>query len=87
VKKSLLATPAGIDHDYNFLTGIERGLDKAERQLQGKGLGTVPDSRRDTKGRQTSDQHFAVAGVAVIRAPKGLSRQKDNKTHQNKKQK
>jgi hypothetical protein len=72
VKKSQLATPAGIDHDYNFLTSIERGLEKA---------------RRAAKGRQASDQHFAVAGVAVIRAPKGLSRQKDNKTHQNKKQK
>jgi len=87
VKKSQLATPAGIDHDYNFLTGIERGLDKAEKQLQVQGLGSNPDPRRDAKGRQPTDHHFAVAGVTVIRAPKGLSRQKENKTHHNKKQK
>ncbi|KAF2447829.1 hypothetical protein P171DRAFT_429430 [Karstenula rhodostoma CBS 690.94] len=87
VKKSQLATPAGIDHDYNFLTGIERGLEKADRQLEGQGLGSRPDPRRDGKGRLPSDQHFAEAGVTVIRAPKGLSRQKDNKTHRSKKQK
>ncbi|KAJ4354415.1 Box C/D snoRNA accumulation [Didymosphaeria variabile] len=84
VKKSQLATPAGIDHDYNFLTGIERGLEKAEKQLEDPGLGSNPDPRRDAKGRQPTDQHFAGAGVTVIRAPKGLSRQKDNKTHKNK---
>ncbi|PSN59788.1 hypothetical protein BS50DRAFT_614455 [Corynespora cassiicola Philippines] len=56
VKKSQLATPAGIDHDFNFLTGVERGLEKAEHT------------------------HYAAAGVEVIRAPKGLSRQKENKT-------
>ncbi|KAL1599751.1 Box C/D snoRNA accumulation [Paraconiothyrium brasiliense] len=84
VKKSQLATPAGIDHDYNFLTGIERGLEKAEKQLEDKGLGSHPDPRRDAKGRQPTDQYFAGAGVTVIRAPKGLSRQKENKTHKNK---
>lgn len=87
MKKSQLSTPAGIDHDYNFLTGIERGLDKAERQLESKGVGSLPDPRRDAKGRQPTDQHYAVAGVTVIRAPKGMSRQKENKTHHNKKQK
>ncbi|KAK7193798.1 hypothetical protein DPSP01_011852 [Paraphaeosphaeria sporulosa] len=87
VKKSQLATPAGIDHDYNFLTGIERGLEKAEKQLQGQGLGSRPDPRRHGQGRLASDEHFAEAGVTVIRAPKGLSRQKDNKSHRNKKQK
>ncbi|KAF9740876.1 hypothetical protein PMIN06_012834 [Paraphaeosphaeria minitans] len=87
VKKSQLATPAGIDHDYNFLTGIERGLQKAEKQLEGQGLGSRPDPRRNGHGRPASDEHFAEAGVTVIRAPKGLSRQKDNKSHRNKKQK
>jgi hypothetical protein len=28
-----LATPAGIDRDYNFLVGIERGIERAEREV------------------------------------------------------
>ena len=84
VKKSQLATPAGIDHDYNFLTGIERGLEKAEKQLEDTDLGSRSDPRRNGKGRLLTNQHFADAGVTVIRAPKGLSRQKENKSRQNK---
>ncbi|TQV91191.1 HIT zinc finger protein [Cordyceps javanica] len=30
---SRLRTPAGVDHDYNFLHGIERSLERAERVL------------------------------------------------------
>ncbi|KAI1352760.1 hypothetical protein F5Y01DRAFT_278595 [Xylaria sp. FL0043] len=30
-----LKTDAGIDHDYNFLTGIERSVERAERILRG----------------------------------------------------
>lgn len=86
MKKSQLATPAGIDHDYNFLTGIERGLEKAEKQLEATELGRSPDPRGNGGGRLPTDQHFADAGVSVIRAPKGLSRQKENKTRRNKKQ-
>lgn len=84
MKKSQLATPAGIDHDFNFLTSIERGLEKAERQVQTHSAGSPSDPRHDANIRQPSDQHFAMAGVTVIRAPKGLSRQKENKTHRNK---
>lgn len=84
MKKSELATPAGIDHDYNFLTSIERGLEKAERQVQNHSTGNLSDPRHDANARQPSHQHFAMAEVTVIRAPQGLSRQKENKTHRNK---
>ncbi|KAF2638015.1 HIT finger domain-containing protein [Massarina eburnea CBS 473.64] len=76
VKKSQLETPAGIDHDFNFLTGIERGLEKAARSVEGTSSGTASDLRH----RRPVDQRLAATGVTVIRAPKGLSRQKDNKT-------
>lgn len=33
---SKLRTPAGIDHDYNFLHGIERSVESAERLLIGE---------------------------------------------------
>lgn len=73
-------TPAGIDHDFNFLTGVERGLEKAEREVNDRlGLGPASDLRAKPRNF-LSDSHYAAAGVEVIRAPKGLSRQKENKT-------
>ncbi|KAL6891599.1 hypothetical protein HDV57DRAFT_485794 [Trichoderma longibrachiatum] len=39
VAKSKLATPAGIDHDYNFLHGIEIASERAERVfVENKGI-------------------------------------------------
>ena len=82
-----MATPAGIDHDFNFITGIERELDKAERHVNDRGLGAAPEpqyKRRQLKGH-LSDHDFAAAGVNVVRAPKGLSRQRENKSHRSSK--
>jgi hypothetical protein len=86
VKKSQLVTPAGIDHDFNFLTGIERDIEKAEQGLAEK---TVVDSstshswsqHKSSQKGQVNYQQLEAAGVKVIRAPKGLSRQKENKSH------
>ncbi|KAF2691024.1 hypothetical protein K458DRAFT_438734 [Lentithecium fluviatile CBS 122367] len=83
VKKSQLATPAGIDHDFNYLTSVERELERADRHVEGRDSGNA--SALQKKGRNITDRHFADAGVTVIRAPKGLSRQKVNKTHPGKK--
>ncbi|KAH7155047.1 hypothetical protein B0J13DRAFT_544605 [Dactylonectria estremocensis] len=33
VRSSKLRTPAGIDHDYNFLHGIEMSVERSEKQL------------------------------------------------------
>lgn len=75
-------TPAGVDHDFNFLTGIERDIQKAEKGL------TENDDRASTKPRgfsnhkgQVNYHQLEAAGVKVIRAPKGMSRQKENKSH------
>jgi hypothetical protein len=77
-------TPAGIDHDFNFLTGIERDIEKAEKGLnEGQDVG-IEGSRswsQSQSQKQTNYQHLEAAGVKVIRAPKGLSRQKENKSH------
>ncbi|KAL2213833.1 hypothetical protein CC79DRAFT_1391737 [Sarocladium strictum] len=35
VRPSKLRTPAGVDHDYNFLHGIERAVERSERVLIG----------------------------------------------------
>ncbi|KAH7414373.1 hypothetical protein DE146DRAFT_33441 [Phaeosphaeria sp. MPI-PUGE-AT-0046c] len=86
VKKSQLVTPAGIDHDFNFLTGIERDIEKADKGLAENSHGSASTSRSWSQSQasqkgQTNYQHLEAAGVQVIRAPKGLSRQKENKSH------
>jgi hypothetical protein len=86
VKKSQLVTPAGIDHDFNFLTGIERDIEKAEKGLSEGSSGAVGTTRSWSQSQasqkgQTNYQHLEFAGVKVIRAPKGLSRQRENTSH------
>ncbi|CAI9633773.1 unnamed protein product [Alternaria burnsii] len=82
VKKSDLVTPKGIDHDYNFLSGIERNLEKAERVAGATAESTPQDglSSRQRAGVSYSKLENA-AGVKIIQAPKGMSRQKENKSH------
>ncbi|KAI9744879.1 MAG: hypothetical protein M1818_001804 [Claussenomyces sp. TS43310] len=52
---SAVATPAGIDHDYNFISSIERGIERSERLIvEDKGLVTrhelLPDRDRPFRG-------------------------------------
>ena len=84
IKKSELATPAGIDHDYNFLSGIERDLEKVDKSVEERGLDFGLNARSKGDQSQKMDWQFSTAGVKVIRAPKGLSRAKENKTHRSK---
>ncbi|KAI4625341.1 uncharacterized protein J4E87_005188 [Alternaria ethzedia] len=82
IKKSDLVTPRGIDHDYNFLSSIERNLEKAERVAGTTAESTPQDglSNRERMGVQYGKLENA-AGVKIMRAPKGMSRQKENKSH------
>jgi len=77
-------TPAGIDHDFNFITGIERGIEKAEKGLQ-QSNGETSVAPKSWSQQSQKDyinyQQLESTGVKVIRAPKGLSRQKENKSH------
>lgn len=75
-------TPKGIDHDYNFLSGIERNLEKAER-IAGATAERTPQnglSNSQRVGVQYGKLEH-TAGVKIMRAPKGMSRQKENKSH------
>lgn len=85
MKKSQLVTPAGIDHDFNFLTSIERDIEKAEQGLA-KSSDRFHSTERSSSSQsspkdQTQYNTLQAAGVRVIRAPKGMSRQKENKSH------
>ena len=83
VKQKDLATPKGIDHDYNYLTSIERELDRAEREATSRGVILADSSdRKANKKRGEASLEAAVekCGAVVVKAPKGMSRSKQNET-------
>jgi len=93
VKKSQLATAAGVDHDYNFLSKIERAIDQptalvskadqSSRNEENKTLQTAGRSNAEKK-RWNADgtlvRYLHDNRIRVDRAPTGLSRQKANMT-------
>ncbi|KAL9025742.1 MAG: hypothetical protein Q9196_005487 [Gyalolechia fulgens] len=88
VKRSDLATPKGIDHDYNYLTSIERQFDIAERALESRGIRLYDENRRgarkrglkSVRGQLPLENAIKQRRVVVDKAPKGMSRQKQNAT-------
>ncbi|KAI5284471.1 hypothetical protein KEM52_002903 [Ascosphaera acerosa] len=122
VKRRDLASAAAFDRDFNFLAGVERAFERAERLRQQRGLPdlharttqSAPTTSADggggagaagsgsgrgaaedgaarkmqrLKGKAQSaaeallQKRFAEVGVEVVRAPLGLTRQKQNLTH------
>ena len=76
VKKSQLATPAAIDHDYNFLAKIERSFRSAEEQS---------DENRTSKRRRLASNpafngYLLENHITVHTAPLGLQRAKTNQS-------
>ena len=86
-------TPSGVDQDYNFLTGLERKLDKADREVEGRGIVLRPESnggnkkqRSDfAKGEVQMQKALQSRGVIIDRAPRGMTRSKQNSTNWNRK--
>ena len=81
-KRSELATSAGIDHDYNYLTSIEREFDKAEKEasIRGLVLDESQQQERLTKGEKKLRAAYERIMIIVAKAPKGMSREKNNGT-------
>ncbi|KAF2772914.1 hypothetical protein EJ03DRAFT_341505 [Teratosphaeria nubilosa] len=84
LKKSQLATPAGLDRDYNYLKEIERSINHAGFEVEDRGIGVGSASSRNVaKGWQTHgrlQEYLAKHHITLERAPKGMSRQKANST-------
>lgn len=96
VKKDDLQTPAGVDRDFNFLTGVERGLDRASEVAQERGIPVTPiEGEGDESysyggakrrfGRaggngEKLERAIVESGIEIKRAPVGMSRKKANKT-------
>lgn len=102
---SVLATPSGIDHDYNFLHGIETSVARTEKVLI-EDLGIVSrdelerartgeseeDWRRRTRkntneppGEVQMERCLKEKNIRVVKAPKGMRRNKENTSNWNKK--
>lgn len=94
-KRSDLATASGIDHDYNYLTSLERELDRAERDATSRGVLLEQETSGNAakihwrakglhgpeKGEVPLKAALERSRVIVVRAPKGMARSKQNETH------
>ena len=83
MKRAELATPKGIDHDYNYLTSIERELDHAEKNVTSRGFMLEEAKRRSkhpVKGETQFNSALERCGVIIAKAPKGMTRSKQNQT-------
>ena len=92
MKRNDLVTPSGIDHDYNYLTSIERQLDNAERDAIERGFllenenSKIPAWRQrglngPKKGEMPMKAAIEKCGVIVEQAPEGMARRKQNATY------
>jgi len=84
-KRNDLATPSSIDQDYNFITKVERSLQRAEDDALEKGINLAPAGvlRPYPSAKPRFELEAEKDGIVIIRAPKGLSRSKQNKSHWN----
>lgn len=81
-KRAELATPASVDKDFNFIANVERAITKADNHVLERGIGLAPAHHlRPGALRPKVDLEIEERAIRVIRAPKGLSRAKQNKTH------
>ncbi|KAL1969662.1 hypothetical protein VTN77DRAFT_8215 [Rasamsonia byssochlamydoides] len=94
LRRSELATPAAFDRDFNFITGIERSLERAERDAENRGISLEHDYICSLDGKGASKKRkrppemvkgeagflrgAEAAGVKLERAPRGMTRNKQN---------
>lgn len=101
LKRSELATESAFDRDFNFITGIERSMERAERDVENRGIELArgqaaedadtevaqepgPGRKRKFPGKglvkgEAGFLRGAEAGaVKVLRAPRGMTRNKEN---------
>ena len=80
-KRTELATPAGIDQDYNFITSVERSLQRADGNVADRAIERDSERQGLRKGWARTQHAIASSGAIVLKAPAGLSRNKENMTN------
>ena len=101
LRRSELSTETAFDRDFNFITGIERSLERADRDAENRGIDLARGQDKedgeegDIQGsglsrKRKHPQQGLVKGEAgflrgaesgqvnVIRAPRGMTRNKQN---------
>lgn len=81
-KRSELATESSVDQDFNFITRVERSLQRADSNTQSRGIDLTPSRKPDSRNQKSNlDLELEKRSIIIRRAPKGFSRNKQNKTH------
>ena len=82
-KRHQLATASSVDQDFNFISKLERSLQWADNNAADRGidLRTTRDLDVLAKGYARARAEIQRSEAFVIKAPKGMSRNKQNKTH------
>ena len=75
-----LASEASFDKDFNFITSVERNLQRADEDVTEKKIDLRPANIFNFKGGTALDKAAEARDVKLIRAPMGLSRRKENKS-------
>lgn len=100
LKRSELATESAFDRDFNFISGIERSLERADRDAENRGIelprgfaadGDAEESPEAGAGRKRKHpgqglvkgeagflRGAGAGAVKVMRAPRGMTRNKQN---------
>ncbi|KAK0314956.1 Box C/D snoRNA accumulation [Friedmanniomyces endolithicus] len=88
LRKSQLATPAGLDQDFNYLKGIEHQIDQANETLLKPSEEGVHQSFRTVATGWRPDsrlqRYLTEHCITLEHAPRGLQRQRDNTTRSTK---
>ncbi|KAI4854213.1 hypothetical protein E4T44_00321 [Aureobasidium sp. EXF-8845] len=84
IPKSTLQTSSGIDRDYNFLSGLERNIDRADKETSGRGVALDGKGKAMFQKRWHDNgalgRYLRDNGIVVHKAPIGMARQKANQT-------
>lgn len=78
-KRSELSTPLAFDQDFNFITGVERSFEQADRNTDRLGVQLFNDGRLQ-KGEARLLAAIESSGAIVHKAPSGMSRNRENIT-------
>lgn len=85
IRRSELATPSAFDRDFNFIAGLERKIEGAEREMKRRGITVFAPTpcyaqTGPMKGEVNRRKALDRCGVIVDRAPPGMSRSRQNQT-------
>lgn len=84
VSKSSLQTAGGIDRDYNFLSGLERNISRADQETSERGVALdgkgKPVFQKRWHDNGALGKYLREHGIVVHKAPIGMARQKANQT-------